>query len=325
MHPYLRLHLNARPAAGASPEEAPWAAPMLRRVLGKALVEGFCPFGEPHCQPPSGAQGPVPDAAELCRLAPSCPYGRVYAAAGTSRPPLALYTPPPRPDRTARLELTLFGEAWHLYPWLLAAAVRGLAGGVGKQRTPWQLLEIARVHPGRRRETLCGADLTGLPPTLTPDRLSLALDSEAAARPVEVRLLSATRLVHEKRLLQRGEPVPFEALVARILDRFAGLYGRAASELLAPAARAALEAEAARVPLVADETGWERVRDYSARGDKEIHLGGKVGRLVYGAEAARFVPLLQAGEILHVGKNPASGCGRMAVNGAGEGAPNERI
>jgi hypothetical protein len=111
----------------------------------------------------------VPDAAELCRLAPSCPYGRVYAAAGTSRPPMALYAPPPGPDGTALLELTLFGEARRLYPWLLAAAARGLAGGVGKQRTPWQLLEVARVHPDRRTETLCGADLAALPPTLTPE------------------------------------------------------------------------------------------------------------------------------------------------------------
>jgi CRISPR-associated endoribonuclease Cas6 len=42
-------------------------------------------------------------------------------------------------------------------------------------------------------------------------------------------------------------------------------------------------------------------------------LGGKVGRLVYGGEAARFLPILRAGEILHVGKNAASGCGRLRV------------
>jgi len=81
-------------------------------------------------------------------------------------------------------------------------------------------------------------------------------------------------------------------------------------------ARPDQEAEAARVLLLADETDWERVRDDSARGDKEIHLGGKVGRLVYGKEAMPFLPILQAGEILHVGKNPAAGCGRMAVEEA---------
>lgn len=43
-------------------------------------------------------------------------------------------------------------------------------------------------------------------------------------------------------------------------------------------------------------------------------LGGRVGRLLYGGEAARFLPILQAGEILHLGKNTASGCGRIRVD-----------
>jgi hypothetical protein len=55
------------------------------------------------------------------------------------------------------------------------------------------------------------------------------------------------------------------------------------------------------------------VPDYSARSRSELLLGGKVGRTVYGASAARFLPLLRAGEILHVGKNAASGNGRIQV------------
>jgi hypothetical protein len=42
-------------------------------------------------------------------------------------------------------------------------------------------------------------------------------------------------------------------------------------------------------------------------------LGGKMGRVIYGDGAARFLPILRAGEILHVGKNAASGCGRIEV------------
>ncbi len=53
---------------------------------------------------------------------------------------------------------------------------------------------------------------------------------------------------------------------------------------------------------------------YSARSDAELLFGGKIGRLVYGEEAARFLPLLRAGEIVHLGKNPTSGCGRMRVD-----------
>ena len=49
----------------------------------------------------------------------------------------------------------------------------------------------------------------------------------------------------------------------------------------------------------------DRPGDLAAR-RCELLLGGKVGRLIYGVEAARFLPILKAGEILHVGKNPTS-------------------
>ena len=39
-----------------------------------------------------------------------------------------------------------------------------------------------------------------------------------------------------------------------------------------------------------------------------------MGRLLYGGDAARFLPILRAGEILHLGKNVASGCGRLQVD-----------
>ncbi|MGH9361779.1 MAG: CRISPR system precrRNA processing endoribonuclease RAMP protein Cas6, partial [Thermoanaerobaculia bacterium] len=97
-------------------------------------------------------------------------------------------------------------------------------------------------------------------------------------------------------------------------DRFAGLYGEQSSDLLRPEIRSVVEAEAVRVPLLADTTRWIEVPDYSARSGAEMLLGGKVGRLLYGGEAARFLPILRAGEILHVGKNTASGCGRIQVD-----------
>jgi hypothetical protein len=108
--------------------------------------------------------------------------------------------------------------------------------------------------------------------------------------------------------------VPFALLIARILDRFASLYGEAGSDVLRPEVRSVVEAEAARVPLLADETRWVEVHDFSARSRSEMLLGGKVGRLVYGGEAARFLPILHAGEVLHVGKNAAAGCGRIQID-----------
>ena len=309
VHPYLRLHLRVRPTGGERCGE-PLPAALVRRVLGKALIDTFCPFGEPRCQAVEPGSEPRPRPQELCHLAEPCPYGLLFAASLTPRPPFALYA---AAEGGTPLEITLLGPAWRLYPWVLAAITQAFRLGLGKERRSWELEAVSRVRPDRGRELLCGGDLTQLSAALAPDVLGLALEPFLAPQPIEIDLLSPVRFLHGGRLLPGRAPVPFEVLIARILDRFQGVFGDGASEMLHPAIRSAIETEAARVPLLADETEWREVKDYSARTGAELLLGGKVGRLVYGPQAARFFPILRAGEILHVGKNPTAGCGRIEV------------
>ncbi len=340
--PYVRFALALRcesKDARGGPPAIP--APMLRRILGKALIERFCPFGRPLCEgtlkPRTRGAAPVqasghgapaappaacrPTPRDLCRLAEACPYGVLFAASRTPRPPYALFVPPGESaGLTARIELTLFGPAWRLYPWALGALRDALGNGVGKQRSCWLVDKIHRIHADRRLEPLAGGDLAQLPPDLAPDLLNLAIEPYLAPQPVTVLFLSPARLLRDGRLLPGREPVPFALLIARILDRFAGLYGPDAGEALRPEIRTVIEAEAARVPVLEDDTRWLEVPDYSARSRSELLLGGKVGRAVYGDGAARFLPILRAGEILHAGKNAASGCGRIQVDVTGAAA-----
>ncbi len=301
MYPYLRLHVELQPKDGGTAEAL--TAPRLRRVLGKAFVDGWCPFGRPRCQ--DDARRP---AEELCPQAGSCPYGVLYAASRSGRPPFALHVPP----SGGYVELTLFGPAWRLYGWTLLAFERALARGLGKRRQRWRITRVLRVRPEQGGEELCGGKLAALPSDVEPDVFTLTADRYLVPRPVGVELMSPTRFVRDGRLLLEGA-VPFEVLVGRVLDRFRGLYGDRASEILRPSVRSAIETRASAVGLVEDETRWVEVKDYSARNRTELLLGGKMGRMVYGEGASSYLPILTAGEILHVGKNPASGCGRMRV------------
>lgn len=338
MHSFLRLQVVLRPAgdrdadssrlhglsslADLAPDRQPLPSPLIRRVLGKALIDLFCPYGEPRCQPRHRKGTPPAKPTDCCALARSCPYGVLFAASASARPPFAIYAVPNAPGRTGRrqrLEVTLYGPSTGLYPWLLSGLERAFRAGLGKFRERWQIDQVLRVRPDREVRPICGRDLSRLPATLEPDTLALTADRYLAPRPIEVRLLSPTRLIRDGKLLPRRTPVPFEILVARSLDRFRGLYGDDASDLLQPTVRRAIEADAARVPLLRDRTRWIEVKDYSARSRSELKLGGRVGQLVYGEEAIRFFPILRAGEILHLGKNPASGCGRIRVDASTSG------
>lgn len=317
MHPYLRLRLRVRPSGRAESHAGPslLAAPLVRRVLGKALIDAFCPFGEPRCQPAPGANPQNLGPRELCHLAECCPYGVLFAASRSPRPPFALYVPQDPSNGAGTLEMTLFGPAWKLYPWFLSGLASAFRTGLGKERRPWSIDVVTRIGADRREDRLLGdGDLARLSPALEPDLLGLAFEPCLAAQPVQVSLLSPARFLRDGKLLPEREPVPFDVLVGRILDRFEGLYGPGSSEMLRPEVRGVLEQEAARVPLLADETRWIEVPDYSARSRSEMLFGGKVGRLVYGPAAARFLPMLRVGEILHVGKNPTTGCGRIEAD-----------
>ena len=55
---------------------------------------------------------------------------------------------------------------------------------------------------------------------------------------------------------------------------------------------------------------WHDWQRYSARQEQKINMGGFVGDITYEGNLALFLPLLKAGEILHVGKGATFGLGR---------------
>jgi hypothetical protein len=322
MHAYLRLEFELRRGGPPGTVDGPRdlaSAPWLRRRLGAALVRRFCVFGKPHCQGEQGTQqGRPPKPRELCHLAERCPYGVLFAASGTGRPPYALYAPPADgPADRSLLEITLYGPAWNLYSWVIGSLRDGLSRVAAGADTGWSVLEVARLGSDGARELLSRRDDSRLTPALTPDLLHLFIDPFLVPEPVVVEFLSPVRIKKSGVGFLRREPIPFELMISLILNRLEELYGPESSGLLAPAIRGRIEAEARAVPILADETAWVEVPDHSRRQGVDLLMGGRVGRVVYGPEATRFLPILQAGEVLHLGKNVTAGCGRIGVWMAG--------
>lgn len=314
--PFLRFHLETRCHTSTKckdQETLPNAkgfrdltSQRLRRVFGRELLELFCPFGEPLCQATS-TEFPR----SRCAQTSSCPYGVLFATCQRRRPPFAFHVFPPTRN-FAVTELTLLGDAWRLYPWALGALNRALRRGLGKKRQQFRV-DMITVLTSEGPVQVCDGDLRRIPCDLKPQELWPGAVLGNIDAPLAVDFLSPTRLLRDGRLLPVGEPVTFALLVARCLDRAEGIFGNAFRAHMPPGPRSAIEAAAAQVPLLRDETRWVKQRDYSARHRREFSLDGLSGRLTFGQPASRFLPLLRAAEVLHVGKNPAAGCGRLSV------------
>jgi hypothetical protein len=252
VHPYLRLELAIESVGAATEADRPaFAAALLRRVLGKALIDRFCPFGRPLCEarPPAGVRPSAPR--ELCDLAEACPYGVLFAASWTARPPYALHVPSAG-ERGYRVEITLYGPAWRLYPWALASPRRRCGEALGRPGSPGRCVRCvapcrtdgangspaasSRSCPPSCIRTSSGS---GWSPSWHRSRSpwSFSRRPGAAAAGLRAGALWPARRAH---------PRPLR-----------GLYGEGASEILRPELRGAIEAEAARVPVLAEATrGW---------------------------------------------------------------------
>jgi hypothetical protein len=245
----------------------------------------------------------------------------LFAASRSGRPPFALYVPSVHPQEIDLFELTLLGPGWHCYSWAIIALQDALGHGLGRERRRFEIEKILQVTSNQSIH-LCGSDLSQLTPSLEAERLKLTVEPFGAEQPVEIGLLSPLRIIQDGQLLRGrcgGGPagIPFELLIARALDRYQGMIAADPSqqpEILKPDVRKTVESEAAQVKLLSDHTRWVEVRDYSVRHQRQMRLGGWIGRLVYGEGAAHFLSILRAAEVSHIGKNPSSGCGRIQVS-----------
>ena len=212
-------------------------------------------------------------------------------------------------------DLLLVGRAVEALPYVIHAISRLAARGLGVARARFELSSvIACDERGTTRVIFTGRSPRLVPPEGAAKSLAdfvrarLAQLSPRAS--LRLRFLTPTRIRVEGGLQAE---LSFPLLVRNLLRRVSLLmatHGDAPLELdfrglLARAAR--IETRAAAL----DWWDWER---YSARQRAKMKLGGFVGEVEYaGAGLEEFLPLVAAGEWLHVGANTSFGLGRYRI------------
>jgi len=315
--PESRLVLPANPGA------------MLRGALGLALKRGVC--GQPSGQL----------CGQKCELPDICPYAFLWESptpadaevlrASQEVPPPYLLEPPLGPPATIEpgglltFGLTLFGNAVRYFPYLLAACRSMGQAGLGPARVRCRLAVGSFLLPTGAEIPLFNAAtqrMIGSQPA-APTVDDWAPIPQSQVEQVTLRFLTPTRLKHADRFVEG--PPPFHVVIRALLRRVSSLsyfYGGQRWEI---DYRGWIE-RAEAVQIGRAEVRWVDWERFSTRQQRPMNLGGIVGQVTYATGdqgsggrdqesvgLGAFLPLLQLGELVHVGKATVFGNGRFEV------------
>lgn len=330
-----RLGLRAREAC----DLPAFLGSTLRGAFGHALKEAVCVMDHRDC--------------ERCLLAERCVYPYLFETPAPSDLPLLrgqqqaprpfVLTPPvdgesggnlaplqgphasathtsSRPRRLAagdelNFDLLLIGRAVEYLPYVVYALSNLARRGLGAGRARFELSQVEAIDEHGAARVI----YTGRSPRIAPhgfatrslgDFVGARLERLSSLDALRLRFLTPTRIRVEGDL-QTG--LSFPLLVRNLLRRVSlltAVHGQAPLDL---DYRALIERAASVETRTAQLRWWDWER-YSNRQQTKMKLGGFAGEVEYkGDGLSEFLPLVAAGEVLHVGAGTSFGLGRYRI------------
>ncbi len=205
-------------------------------------------------------------------------------------------------------------------PYVVYAVSEMARRGLGAERAPFELTEVAMIDEGGDRTPVYSGEsqrirvhksATMKLSDLVRQRLNqLAATSEPCADKLRLKFLTPARIRVEGDLQVR---MSFELLARNLLRRvsmLAAVHGSARLEL---DYRGLIE-RAGKVETRSSALRWFDWERYSNRQQTKMNLGGFMGEVEYfGKPIEEFLPLIAAGELLHVGAGTSFGMGRFQI------------
>jgi hypothetical protein len=254
-----------------------------------------------------------------------CLYARMFglppptekAAANASAEPHPFVLEPPleektvyQPGETITIGLILFGEINRRLPYFIYAFDEmgriGMGRRVGKNPARFVLEQVRLKNETIYRKGHGDIRVPENPPTLKLNGSHSGCDVDL----LTVQLVSPLRFKTDNRI---GAELAFEQLVRLALRRTSALlraFGNGEPALDYPG----LIATASTVQTVSEELQWNDWEHYSNRQRRRIPTGGLIGRIVFAGELGQFMPIVEFGSKVHLGKNTTHGLGQISIH-----------
>ncbi len=265
---------------------------------------------------------------ENCQLPHHCAYAYIFetpqsSSSPTERPIEATNLPhpfvilPPIAEReiihageALAFQLTLIGKGVDYLPYFVYAFDELGRTGIGRGRGRYQLERVTDLFSGGEIYSsvtkMLGANVTV--------RTFSELCEETKdwnSRQVTLHFVTPTRITDKNDLTMK---LSFDLLIRNLLRRGSLLARLHCGQEWSLDYGALIEYARSSVSVGATNLSWYDWERYSNRQQRRMKLGGFVGRISYDGEIASFLPLIQLGHYIHVGKNTSFGMGKYEVS-----------
>jgi hypothetical protein len=211
--------------------------------------------------------------------------------------------------------LTLIGRAIEQLPYVVYAVQEMARRGLGVDRGRFALVDVASLdEAGEKQMVYTSALGRFLPSKSAPGNLRELVRAQLGvvgeSDSLKLRFVTPTRIRVQDDLQAE---MSFELLVRNLLRRISMLvevHGGAKMEV----DFRGLIARAASVEKCRESLRWDDWERYSNRQQTNMRLGGFVGEIDYsGAAIKAYLPLVAAGELLHIGAGTSFGLGKYEI------------
>ena len=261
-----------------------------------------------------------------CLLQHNCPYAALFDPSPPPETevlskeqdiPLPFVIEPPlnrrtryTPDDRLSFRLVLIGQAMARLAYFVVVFQQLGEAGIGWRRARYALERVEALQPWSGEAVTLYEDgaLVGGDGGLAVD-YEMVAERAAGGDTVTVRFMTPTRLKHRGCYAEQPD---FHVLARALLRRVSSLSYFHCGQRWETDYRG-LVAAAERVETVRARAGWVDWERYSRRQQRKMNLGGVMGEMTYHGELAPFWPLLQLGELVHVGKATVFGNGQYEL------------
>jgi CRISPR-associated endoribonuclease Cas6 len=219
--------------------------------------------------------------------------------------------------------LTLIGRAIDYLPYFIYTFDELGKMGIGKGRGKYELKTVKSQESKVKSEKqiIYSSDTKTLK-SFKPSVLNLHFNSPQP--PLKIRggaegggvmsltlnFLTPARLIYDSHLTLDLE---FHMLIRQLLRRISLLsYFHCGIDMSDWDFRGIIE-KAKEVTVKKRHLKWYEWERYSARQDTRMNMGGFVGEITFEGNIEPFMPLIKAGEVLHVGKGTGFGLGKYGI------------